>query len=264
MSEAYDTPVLVVENVSVSFGAVVALREVSFRVEPGTIHSVIGPNGAGKSTLLNVLSGVYRPSSGSVKLGGEELVGRRPYKVAQLGVARAFQNIALSNAEPVGENIMIGRYVLQRAGFVSAGFAVPRARKEERIHRERVAEIADFLDLGSLIDTPVGELSYGGRKRVEIARALAMEPRILLLDEPVAGMNSGEKRYIGALIRRICTSLGVTVVLVEHDMEMVMSLSDHVTVIDFGNRIADGDPATVQADAAVIAAYLGTDVEETT
>jgi branched-chain amino acid transport system ATP-binding protein len=253
--------VLEIDNLELSFGAVKALTGVSFRIEAGTVHSVIGPNGAGKSSLLNVISGLYRPQKGSVRWGTTELTGLRPDQITQAGIGRSFQNIGLAAQQSVSDNIMFGRHRLMRSGMLADGLGLPRSRREEYAHRTRVEEIADFLGLSPWLSTQVSELSYGHQKRVDLARAIAMEPRVLLLDEPAAGSNSAEKREIAQLVRSLVPSLGLTVVLVEHDMEMVMGLSDRITVLDFGRVIAEGSPGEVREDPRVVGAYLGT-VEE--
>ncbi|WP_235017942.1 ABC transporter ATP-binding protein [Thermomonospora echinospora] len=248
---------LKVTDLTVKFAGITALDHVGFTVEPGSIHAVIGPNGAGKSTCFNVLSGVYRATSGSVRFGDAELTRMAPHQIAALGVARTFQNIALSKFQSVEDNVMLGRHRLTRAGFLGAGLRLPSARRENARHRARVRDIARFVGVAEYLEAPVGMLPYGVQKRVELARALAMEPDLLLLDEPVAGMNGGERRAMAEVIMAARADLGISVLLVEHDMGMVMRLADQVTVLDFGRRIAAGPPERVQRDPAVIRAYLG-------
>lgn len=254
-------PTLTLTDLTVRFAGLTALDAVSFTVEPGSVHAVIGPNGAGKSTCFNVLSGVYRATAGSVRLGDTELTGLAPHRIAALGIARTFQNLALPPHATVADSLLLGRHRLTRAGFLATGLGLPSAAREARRHRARVAEIAEFVGLADDLDRPAGTLPYGKQKLVELGRALCMEPRVLLLDEPVAGMTADERRRTAAVVSGVRDSLGISIVLVEHDMGVVMRLADTVTVLDFGRGIASGPPARVQNDPAVVRAYLGADAD---
>ena len=257
MPAAGAAPLLRLDGVSLSFGGLVALEGVSFDVAGGEFLALIGPNGAGKTSLFNCISGVYRPQQGSVLLEGADLVGMRPSRVAAAGVARTFQNLALFENLDVIENLMLGRHTLMRTGLLAGAVWVGRARREEVRHRRRCGELVDFLDLGGYVGRPVGLLPYGIRKRIEIGRALAAEPRLLLLDEPVAGMTRAEQEETGALLGAVRVELGLTMLLVEHHLHLVMELADRVVAMNFGAVIASGGPEAVANHPAVVEAYLG-------
>jgi branched-chain amino acid transport system ATP-binding protein len=253
---------LVVEGVSKRFGGVVAVQDVSLEVPRGAIVSIIGPNGAGKTSLLNMISGFYKPDTGRVVLEGQDITQKKPSDIAALGIARTFQNIALFSGLTVLDNLMLGRHVRMKSGVIASVIYWGMAQKEDIAHREACEEIIDFLKLQDLRKQPTAALAYGLRKRVELGRALAVEPSVLLLDEPMGGMNQDEKEDMARYILDVNQERGVTVVLIEHDMGVVMDISDHVVVLDRGRRIAAGTPEEVQRNPAVIQAYLGTSRSE--
>lgn len=252
---------LVADSVTLRFGGVAALSEVSVDVREGEILGIIGPNGAGKSSLINVLTGAYRATSGSVRIDGEVVSGTRPAAIAAKGVVRTFQNLGLFDRMTVLENVMVGRHVRMKGGIVAGALRLPSTRRDEAAARRHCDELLRLLELEDVRDTLVGQLPYGTKKRVEFAKALAAEPRCILLDEPVAGLNSEESHRVAAIIARARSEFGATVVLIEHNVELVMSLADRVMVLDFGRRIALGTPDEVRRTPEVIAAYIGEQIE---
>lgn len=252
-----DNAILVLKEINLSFKGVKAITNISFDVKEGEICAVIGPNGAGKSSMLNVINGVYIPQEGTITFDGKQFKKMKPRQAAILGIARTFQNIALFSGMSTLDNIMTGRNLMMHATFWETALNIGRAKREEMESRQAVEEIIEFLGLQSIRKTPVSSLPYGLQKRVELGRALAAKPKMLLLDEPMAGMTVEEKLDMSCFIQEINRNLGITIVLIEHDMGVVMDISDHVVVMDYGKKIGDGVPTEIMNNQDVIDAYLG-------
>ena len=248
---------LSVKDISLRFGGVRALTDVSFDIHEGEIFAIIGPNGAGKSSMLNCINGFYHPQEGTITFKGAERRQMRPHEAAAQGISRTFQNIALFKGMTTLENVMTGRMLKMRASFVEQALYFGRGKREEIAHREKVEEVIDFLEIQAIRKTPVGRLPYGLQKRVELARALAAEPELLLLDEPMAGMNVEEKEDMCRFVLSTNHELGTTIALIEHDMGVVMDVSDRVVVLDYGRKLAEGTPDEIRVNQEVIDAYLG-------
>ena len=254
---AAQAPILRLDGISLAFGGVTVLDDVSFDVREGEIRAIIGPNGAGKSSMLNVINGFYHPDDGTITYKGETRTRMRPDQAARQGIARTFQNIALFRGMSTLDNIMTGRNTMMRRNFLWQALYLGPARSEEMEHRARVEKVIEFLEIEAIRRVPVGRLPYGLQKRVELGRALAAEPDLLLLDEPMAGMNSEEKEDMCRFVLDVNDEFGTTIALIEHDMGVVMDISDRVAVLDYGRLIADGSPDEVRGNEEVIAAYLG-------
>lgn len=252
-----------IDAVSLSIGDLRILDDISFDVAPGSLHALIGPNGAGKTSMINCISGFYRPTSGRIIAGDHDLVGRSPQRIARSGVARVFQNVELFASATTLDNVLLGRHRLMGGGMLSDLFAPSARRRREDAQRRRAEEIIDFVELGPYRHHRTGDLAYGLQKRVELARALAAEPELILLDEPVAGMNREEKEDMARFLTATRAEFNTTMLLVDHDMRFVMELADTVSVLDFGRHVVTGAPDAVQADPAVIAAYLGIEADAT-
>jgi len=264
-TDGYTTPdgrtiggvVMEMRNITLKFGGVTAIKDISFDIREGEIRAIIGPNGAGKSSMLNVINGFYHPQDGEIWFHGAKRGPMKPHEVAYQGIARTFQNIALFNGMTTLDNIMTGRLTHMKSGMLAQAIWKGKAEREETEHREAVEKIIDFLEIQAIRKTPVGRLPYGLQKRVELARALAAEPKLLLLDEPMAGMNVEEKEDMSRFILDVNDEFGTTIALIEHDMGVVMDISDRVVVMDYGKKIGDGTPDEVRSNQEVIDAYLG-------
>ena len=252
---------LEISHVSKYFQGLVAINDLSMKVKKGQIYGIIGPNGAGKTTLFNCITGIYRPEIGQILWKGKDIKGSQPHKIAELGILRTFRTIRLFSEMSVAENIMSGRHIKSKQRWYNGVVPTPAYYKDEKMNWEKVGELMDFFNLSEYATTPAGDLSYGIQRRIEMARALAAEPELLILDEPAAGLNEHETMELTQTIRKI-QAMGVTIMMIEHDMEMVMSLCEYITVINFGAKISEGVPSFIQDDPVVIEAYIGSDEDD--